>query len=68
MAERLLSGPELDALETGFEKADAATRADGSLERLLGLADALQARFRPDPGRMAEAGRVVGCLAAVRQA
>jgi len=67
MAERLLTGPELDALETDFEKADAATRADGSLERLLGLADALQARFRPDPGRMAEAGLAVGCHAAVRQ-
>jgi hemerythrin-like domain-containing protein len=66
MAERLLSGPELDALETDFEKLEKAMRADGSLDRFHGLASALSDRYRPDPGRMAEAARVVGCHAVAR--
>jgi hemerythrin-like domain-containing protein len=66
MAERLLTGPEWDALETDFEKADGAMRADGSLDRFHALADALVARFRPDPERMAEAAGALGCHAAAR--
>lgn len=64
MAERLLTGPEWDALEVDFEKADRAMRADGSLDRFHALADTLVARFRPDPGRMAEAAGALGCHAA----
>jgi hypothetical protein len=66
MAERLLTGPELDALETEFEAFENAARADGSLDRFHGLAEALVERFRPDPVRMAEAASVVGCHAAAR--
>jgi hemerythrin-like domain-containing protein len=66
MAERLLTGPELDALETDFESFEAAARADGSLDRFHGLADALVERFRPDPVRMAEAARPLACHAPVR--
>jgi hypothetical protein len=36
-------------------------RADGSLDRLHGLADRLTAAFRPDPARMAAAAQIVGC-------
>jgi len=61
MSERLLTGPELDALETDFDRIDKAMRADGSLDRFHGLADRLVTGFRPDPGRMAEAARVGGC-------
>jgi len=61
MAERLLTAPELDALETDFERLEKTMRADGSFDRFHGLAGALSARFRPDPGRMAEAARPVGC-------
>ena len=66
MAERLLTGPELDALETDFESFEKAARADGSLDRFHGLSDALVERFPPDPGRMAEAASVVGCHAQSR--
>jgi hemerythrin-like domain-containing protein len=63
MAERLLTGPEFDALETQFEGFEKTMRADGSLDRFHALADALSARFRPDPGRMAEATSMLGCHA-----
>jgi hypothetical protein len=36
-------------------------RADGSYDRLPGLADRLTASFRPDPVRMAAAARMMGC-------
>jgi hemerythrin-like domain-containing protein len=61
MAERLLSGPELDALETDFDKLQKGMQADGSLDRLHALADRLVAGFQPDPARMAEAARMGGC-------
>lgn len=64
MAERMLSELELDALETDFEQSLKAMRDDGSLDRFHGLADALVARHRPDPARMAEAAALVGCHAA----
>jgi len=61
MAVRLLTGPELDAMETDFEAFEARMRADGSYDRLRGLADRLSASFRPDPARMAAAAQMVGC-------
>ncbi len=61
MAERLLTGPEMDAMETEFEALEARMRGDGSLDRLHGLADRLTAAFRPDPARMAAAAQMVGC-------
>ena len=66
MAEQLLTGSELDALETDFERLANAMRADGSLDRFHALADTLTTRFRPDPARMAEAAGLVGCHAAVQ--
>jgi len=61
MAVRLLTGPELDAMETDFEAFEARMRADGSYDRLQGLADRLTTSFRPDPARMAAAAQMVGC-------
>jgi hemerythrin-like domain-containing protein len=61
MAVRLLTGPEMDAMETDFEAFEALMRADGSYDRLHGLADRLTAAFRPDPARMAAAAQMVGC-------
>ena len=60
MAVRLLTGPEMDAMETDFAAFEARMRADGSYGRLHGLADRLTAAFRPDPARMAAAARMVG--------
>jgi hemerythrin-like domain-containing protein len=54
MALRMLTAPELDAMNTEFEKFEASFRADGSLDRLAALADKLTTLFRPDPARMAE--------------
>ena len=61
MAVRLLAGPELDAMETDFEAFEARMRADGSYDRLHGLAERLTAAFRPDPERMAAAALMAGC-------
>ena len=61
MAVRLLTGPEMDAMEADFAAFEARRRADGSYDRLHGLADRLTAAFRPDPARMAAAARMVGC-------
>jgi hemerythrin-like domain-containing protein len=61
MAVRLLTGPEMDAMETQFEALEARMRADGSHDRLHGLADRLMAAFRPDPARMAAAAQMTGC-------
>ena len=63
MAERLLSGPEMDRLETEFETFEKTMRADGSFDRFHALAETLVAGFPPDPGRMAEAASQVGCHA-----
>lgn len=49
VALRILTGPELDAIETQFEAFEAGLRADGTLDRLSALADRLTARFRPHP-------------------
>ena len=61
MAVRLLTGPEMDAMESDFAAFEARLRADGSYDRLHGLTDRLTAAFRPDPARMADAARMVGC-------
>jgi hemerythrin-like domain-containing protein len=61
MAVRLLSGPDLDAMQADFEALEARMRADGSSDRLQGLADRLTAAFRPDPGRMAAAAQAMAC-------
>lgn len=61
MAIRLLDGPELDALETAFERFEAGLREDGSYDRLLTLSETLTRTFRPDPVRMATAAQMVGC-------
>ena len=61
MAERLLSGPELDAMSTQFDAFEARMHADGSYDRLRALADRLVARFRPDPVRMAAAAQMAHC-------
>ena len=48
-------------MEDEFEALEARMRADGSYDRLYGLADRLTAAFRPDPARMAAAAYLVGC-------
>jgi hemerythrin-like domain-containing protein len=60
MAVRLLTGPEMDAMEAEFTAFDARLRADGSYDRLHALAERLTAAFRPDPVRMAAAAQNVG--------
>ena len=60
MAVRLLTGPELDAMETEFRAQEARLRAEGVLDRVHALAGRLTAEFRPDPARMA-AAQMVGC-------
>jgi hemerythrin-like domain-containing protein len=61
MAMRLLTGPELDAMESDFEVFEARMRAAGAYDGLSGLADRLTSAFRPDPARMATAAQMVGC-------
>jgi hemerythrin-like domain-containing protein len=61
MSERLLTGPEMDAMETEFDAFERTMRADGTCDRLAALAETLCATFRPDPGRMAEAAASAGC-------
>jgi hemerythrin-like domain-containing protein len=61
MAQRLLTGPEMDAMEAEFEAIQARMRAEGTLERLHDLAGRLAAAFPPDPARMAAAAEAVGC-------
>jgi hemerythrin-like domain-containing protein len=61
MSERLLTGPEMDAMETEFEAFEKAMREDGSCDRLTALAEKLLASFPPDARRMAEAAQVAGC-------
>lgn len=55
MATQVLVGGELDRLESELEAFDRQLRDSGALDRLRGTADALVARFRPDPARMAAA-------------
>jgi hemerythrin-like domain-containing protein len=61
MALRVLTGPELDAIATGFEALERTWRAEGTYDRLQGLADTLSASFRPDPARTAAVAEGAGC-------
>jgi len=61
MAVRLLEPAELERLETEFEAFDRRQRDSGEIDRLRGIAEALVARFRPDPVRMAAASDAVSC-------
>jgi hemerythrin-like domain-containing protein len=61
MALRILTGPELDQMETAFEEFEKGRKADGSEERLRGLAERLTAAFAPDPERMAVAAAMPHC-------
>jgi hemerythrin-like domain-containing protein len=61
MAVRLLTGPELDAMETAFEAFEKQVMGDGTHDRLHRLADALCAAHRPDPARMANAPAGPAC-------
>jgi len=61
MALQVLTGPELDAMNTEFEAFQARMHAEGSYDRLRGLAERLTERFRPDPGRMAAAAQIAHC-------
>jgi hypothetical protein len=55
MALQVLTGPELDAINSRFEEFEARLHADGSYDQLQSMAERLTARFRPDPVRMAAA-------------
>jgi hemerythrin-like domain-containing protein len=61
MAMRLLTGPEMDAMEATFEVLEAQMHADGSYDRLHDLADRLTAAYRPDSGRIAAAAQLMAC-------
>ena len=61
MSERLLTGPEMDAMETEFGAFEKTMHADGRYDRLIALAEKPLASFRPDAGRMAEAAGIAGC-------
>lgn len=61
MAEQLLTGPELDAMDAEFEAFESRMRLDGSHEKLRRLAAHLIDRFRPDAVRMAEAAQLAPC-------
>ena len=60
MALQSLTRSELDAMNGEFEVFEARMHADGSYDRLRGLAERLAARFHPDPARMA-AAQLVHC-------
>lgn len=61
MALDVLSGPELDAMNTQFEEFEATMRADGTYDVLQALAERLIVRFRPDPVRMAAVSQMAHC-------
>ena len=61
MALDVLSGPELDAMNTQFEEFEATMRVDGTYDALQALAERLIVRFRPDPVRMAAVSQMAHC-------
>jgi hemerythrin-like domain-containing protein len=61
LALQVLEPPDIDVINTEFETFEARARADGSLDRLMALAERLAGRFRPDPMRMAEAAQFSPC-------
>jgi hypothetical protein len=48
-------------MSTEFEAFEARMHADGSYDRLRGVAERLTSRFRPDPARMAAAALMTHC-------
>jgi len=61
MALRVLTGPELDQMESAFEDFEKRLNADGAEERLRALASRLTSSFAPDPERMAAAAAMPHC-------
>jgi hemerythrin-like domain-containing protein len=61
MALRVLTGPELDAIDEQFAAFAARVEGDGSMDRLRALADRLVGFFRPDPARMEAAAHLLPC-------
>ena len=61
MALQMLTGPEMDAIDTEFEAFASRLHGSGSGDRLHGLAESLAARFRPDPVRLAAAAQASHC-------
>ena len=61
MALDVLSGPEVDAMNTQFEEFEATMRVDGTYDALQALAERLIVRFRPDPVRMAAVSQMAHC-------
>lgn len=62
IALRMLTAPELDEIETQFDGFEASLRADGTLDRLHGLADRLTTRFRPKPAAAAAIESLPACV------
>jgi hemerythrin-like domain-containing protein len=61
MALQVLTGPELDAMDSDFEAFESRMHGDGSYDRLRALAETLTQRFRPDEARMAAASQMAFC-------
>jgi len=61
MALQVLTGPELDVMETEFEAFEKGLEGEGTRDRLVRLADHLVASFPPDPARMAVAAAALAC-------
>jgi len=61
MALRMLTGTELDQMETAFEAFEKRLDADGTEQRLRALAARLTSSFAPDPERMAAAAAMSHC-------
>ena len=61
MALRVLTGPELDQIESAFEAFEKRLSAEGAGERLRASAERLISSFAPDPDRMAAAAAMPHC-------
>ena len=61
MALRLLTGPELDAMEADFDAFAKRLAGDGTEDRLRSLAEQLTSTFVPDEARMAAAAAMPHC-------
>jgi len=61
MALQMLTGPELDQMETAFEAFEKRLSGDATEERLRAVADRLTSAFAPDPERMAAAANMPHC-------
>jgi len=61
LALRMLTGPELDAMNTQFEAFEAQLRAEGLIDRLSALAERLTTRFPPNSAAMADAVLLHAC-------